>query len=344
MGSIGRTIKQNTITTGKLDLINIKNMRLLDDFINYLKSIGRSERTWSGYRNDLEIFYVFLLENCDNKFFGEINKKDIVNYQSYLMSNQNSSARIRRLKGSISSMSNYICNILDDEPEFYNFRNIVNKVESPPKSPKHEKTVLTEDQVQLLLDTLVSKGKIQQACVTALAAFGGSRKSELARFKVDYFKPENIIYDALYKTPEKIITKGQGGGSLLHKYTLVSKFKPYLDLWLQKRNELGIEDEWLFVTKNKGIWSKMKPDTLNSYSLTNSQILGVDFYYHSLRHNFVTYLVKSGLPDSIIVSIIGWKDAKMLGVYDDNPIDDKFGKWFDKDGIKQNKQTELSDL
>ena len=342
--SLGRETVMNSITSPeKLSLVNKESLGLLNDFIVYLRSIKRSEKTLTGYKNDIEIFFVFILEQRENKSFIEINKRDIVAYQDWLLhENFNSPSRIRRLKSSLSSFSNYIENILDDL--YPDYKSIIRKVESPGNVAVREKTILSEDQLKLLLDTLVERGKYQQACATALAAFCGVRKSEIVRFKVDFFKEENIIYGALYKTPEKIQTKGRNGGDWQHKFVIAKKFKPYLDLWLEQRETLGITNEWLFLTKRNNEWNQAKPDTLNSWAITNSQILGVDFYWHCLKHAFCSYLLREGLPDSVVVDIIGWKTPGMIRVYDDNPVEDKFAKFFDENGIKEVKQTTLKDL
>ena len=51
-----------------------------------------------------------------NKYFPEISKRDIISYQNWLLrNNENSPARVRRLKSTLSSLSNYIEAILDDE-------------------------------------------------------------------------------------------------------------------------------------------------------------------------------------------------------------------------------------
>ena len=341
---IARKTVMNSITSlEKLALVNKESISLLNDFIVYLRSIKRSEKTLAGYKNDIEIFFIFLLEHRDNKSFIEINKRDIVAYQDWLLhENLNSPARIRRLKSSLSSFSGFIENILDDI--YPDYKSIIRKVESPGNVPVREKTILSEEQLKFLLDTLVERGKYQQACATALAAFCGVRKSEIVRFKVNFFKDENIIYGSLYKTPEKIQTKGRDGGDWQHKFVIANKFKPYLDLWLAQRNELGIDSEWLFLTKRNGEWNQAKPDTLNSWAITNSQILGTDFYWHCLKHAFCTYLVKLGLPEDVVVGIIGWKTSSMIKIYDDNPVEDKFAKFFDENGIKEVKKMTLSDL
>ena len=71
--------------------------------------------------------------------------------------------------------------------------------------------------------------------------YSGKRKAELTRFKASYFDESNLICGgALYKTPEKMVTKGRGSrGKLLDVYILAKPFQPYLDLWLNERKELG---------------------------------------------------------------------------------------------------------
>ena len=342
---MGRKTQQNDITSKELlDKINPKNKRLMSDFLIYLKSIQRSINTVETYTNDLEIFFVWCLQNADNKFFVDINKRDIISYQNYLIYiNNNSPARVRRLKSTLSSLSNYIENILDDE--FSDFRNIVKKVENPVNQPTREKTVFEMEDLQPLLDHLVERKQFLKACVLAAGIFSGRRKSELTRLKVDYFKDENIIYGSLYKTPEKVKTKGRGLGEYLHIYLLAKEFKPYLELWMEQRKQLGIDSEWLFVTKNKnGKWEQLKSDTMNSWAITFSNYLHKDFYFHSLRHMFVTQLSKQSLPDSVIQSIIGWKSSEMLKVYKDVSVDDEIGQYFDENGIKEVKAKSLSDL
>lgn len=128
---MGRKTRQNKITSPELIAqINPKNIRLMNDFLEYLRSIGKADSTVKAYTSDLYIFFVWVLQNADNKYFPEISKRDIISYQNWLLrNNENSPARVRRLKSTLSSLSNYIEAILDDE--LPNFRSIVRKIENP---------------------------------------------------------------------------------------------------------------------------------------------------------------------------------------------------------------------
>lgn len=340
---MARKTKHNRITDAQsLAEINQENMRLISDFMDYLQSTQKSDTTIAVYRNDLEIAFVWALKYNDNRFFVDWRKRDIVSFQNWLVNvNGNSPARVRRIKATLSSLSNYIENILDTD--YPAFRNIIHKIESPVAQPVREKTVLEEEQLDKLLDVLAEKGEHEKACMLALAMCSGRRKSELVRFKTRYFDEENIVFGSLYKTPELVKTKGRGRGKFIYCYTLVHKFKPYLDAWLEQRAELGISSEWLFP-KHSNYREPLDATTLNSWAQTFSRILGVDFYWHSLRHYMTTYLSRSGIPDNVIAKLISWESLDMVELYKDITVEETLGEYFGSDGIKTRAATSINDL
>lgn len=338
-----RKTKQNSITSPELlEQINPENKRLMEDYLTYLESIQRSPKTIKGYKSDLEIFFTFVLQHLNNKFFVKVTKRDIVAYQNWLLNtNENSPARVRRLKSTISSLSNYVSNVLDDE--YADFKPIVRKIENPVNRAVRKKTVLSDEQCEQLLEELCKRKKYEKACLAALVMCSGRRKSELVRFKVSYFTDDNIIYGSLFRTPEKIITKGRGLGKPLTCYTLSKEFKPYFDLWMEDRKKRGIESEWLFPDKEDPS-KAMNPDTINSWMLTFSKILNTDVYAHAFRHYLVTRLARLGLPDDVIQALFGWTSSEMVKIYKDIEAEDEFGKYFGENGIKEVEQKSLDDL
>lgn len=329
---MGRKTKFNNLTSPELiSQINPENIRLKKDFLNYLKSVQRSDGTISGYDSDLNIFFVWVLQNAGNKAFSKITKRDIVAYQNWLViENKNSPARIRRLKAAISSLSNYIENILDDEEEFSNFRSIVRKIENPSLQPVREKTVWEDSELENLLAELVEKKKYERACMLALGMYSGRRKSELARFKVSDFDEAHLVCDgALFKS-SPIKTKGKGGGKYIPCYTLAKKFKPYFDMWMKQRLENEIESEWLFPSQSNAN-EHVSISVFNGLADTFSNMTGKNFYWHALRHFFTTSLAKAGIPDGVIQSIVCWESSDMVRVYKDIDADEEIGMYF-KDG------------
>ena len=343
---MGRTTKQNKITSPELIAqINPNNINLIKEFLLYLQSTDKSKKTIYQYERDLYIFFVWNLQFNGNKFFIDVKKKDLIRFQGYIIGNNgNSPKRVRRIKSVLSSLSKYIEDILDEQyPEF---KNIVSKIESPINQPVREKTVLDSEQVKKILDYLVKEKEYQKACFVALAAYSGSRKSELPRFKVSYFKPEYIVFGSLYKTPEKIVTKGKSSkGKLLYKYTLAKEFQPYLDLWLEERAKLKIDSDWLFVTKSGDKWIQTKVPTVDKWAERLSEKMGFPIYWHAFRHFFTTELKKHNIPDSVIKAIVGWESVEMVSVYNDLSEDFEIGKYFNKNGINSDVQVgKLEDL
>lgn len=340
---MARSTKMNSITSPELlRQVNPKNKQLLADFLDYLRSIQRSETTIAGYDNDIQIAWVWCLQNNDNKFFVDWTKRNIVAYQNWLLNNnENSPARIRRLKAALSSLSNYIEGVLDDE--FPNFRNIINKVENPVNRPVREKTVWEDEELDDLLEKLVERADYEKACYLALAMYSGRRKSELCRFRVTDFTDERLVCGgALYKSAP-IKTKGQGGGKVIPCYTLAKKFKPYLDYWIDYRKRHGIESEWLFPNK-KNPKEYVPISTINSWSNTFSRISGRPAYIHSLRHYFTTSLAKAGIPDGVIQSIVAWESSDMVRLYTDLDADEQIGMYFQDGDIVVPDKKGLSDI
>lgn len=334
-----RKTKQNNLTSPDLlRQVNPENMRLKQDFLSYLRSMQRSEGTIKGYANDLDIIFVYCLQYLGNKSFAQLTKRDIVTIQNWLVNeNDNSPARVRRIKAALSSLSNYIQNVLDDEPAYKDFRPIIRKIESPVNQPVRAKTILSEEQLDKLLNDLVAKQQYQKACMLALAMCSGRRKSELVRFKVDDFCDDNLVCGgALYKTSEPMRTKGFGLGKYIYCYTLARKFKPYYDLWMKERQDKGINSVWLFPSRENAE-QQLSTTTLNSWAVSFSNYLGVDFYWHAMRHYFTTSLSRSGLPDGVIQELIGWASADMVGVYKDLTTEEQLEQYFDENGIKDTK-------
>lgn len=343
------TVYNNITSPELLKQVNEENTHLMHEFLDYLKSIDRAKTTIYQYEQDLNIFWSWNLQHNNNKDFIKITKREFAKFQNHAINEwQWSPKRTRRVKSVISSLSNFIENILDEEEEYEGYRSVIKKIENPVNEVVREKTIFESEEIQKLLDHLVENKKYMKACILALAVYSGRRKAEIPRFKVSYFNEENIMFGSLYKTPEKVVTKGRGSkGKLLYLYVLKNQFDPYLKLWLEERKRLGITSEWLFPSKTGSEWdnnSQMNTTAMDSWTEGFTKFLGKDFYWHSLRHMFTTQLSQNNIPSSVIQEIIGWDSADMVNLYNDTTADEMIGKYFNENGIVQIEQSSLSDL
>ena len=64
-----KTIHHKITSEETLDKILPVNKELMNDFLDYLRSVDRSPNTIKHYQNDLEIFFVYNMEQNGNKPF-----------------------------------------------------------------------------------------------------------------------------------------------------------------------------------------------------------------------------------------------------------------------------------
>lgn len=230
---------------------------------------------------------------------------------------------MNRMRSFLSSLSQFIEKFLDDE--YPTFRNIILKtIESSPKEAAREKTILSDEQVEKLLKFL-SEEDAQKACWLALAAYSGSRFSELLRFTTDILDENHMAFGDLFlETTKPIQTKGRGkSGKLLHKYILKDKFIPYYRAWLEKRykimEENGQVHTSLFI-KEDG--TPATEGTVRSWINLMERYLGVNLYPHALRHFLCTELTRKKIPQAFIQFLFGWSSAEMYNIYNDLTVKD----------------------
>ena len=339
-----KTVYNNLVTEEQWKEVNEENKILLQDFIDYLISIGRSEETVVQYKNDIRIFMTWYVLKGRNKHFTEIKKREVVAFQNHLMTTCGmSSARIRRLRSSISSLSNYIENILDDE--YPDFRNIINKIEAPVLTAVREKTILTFEECERVANQLILDDNMQLACLLMFACYSGLRKQELTRLLLKDFTTEinMALGDNFYKTsPIKV----KGRGNRTENKFVWNKVDKYLKLWLKQRQELGIECEYLFCREIGGKYGKLIVSSMNSFAKTLERYFQDAIYWHSFRHVIATELTRSNLPIDVVQFLLGHKSSETTKIYIDISSEegmDKFADFF-SGKVKEVKSTTLNDL
>ena len=321
-----RNIIQHRFNTpDTIEQFNADNVKLGKAFLIYKSTTDCSPNTVKNYSDDLNIIWYWNLMFNENKPFSDWKKLDIIAFQSWCLNEcQHSSARVRHLKSIISSMSNYIEDILDIE--YPDFRKISHRIPNPTSTTRMEKSVFHMKDINTLLGQLTFTGQYDKACCLALAICSGRRRAELLRFKLSDFTEERLVCNgALYKSAP-LRTKGPGReGKKLECYVLSVQFRPYLDRWLAYRERHGIKSEFLFPdVKN--------PRVLNTWATQFSQSTPLPFYWHAMRHLTATNFVRAGIPDSVIQEYFGWSSAEMLKVYNDLPKEEAFAMYFNADG------------
>lgn len=314
-----KTNRLQEVTEEEIKLINPENIKMLKKFIRYIKATDLSPATIKVYRSNLIIFFNWLRENEDNKDLSEVDETDILMFQGWCMERDMSSSRIRNLRSSISSISDFILKTEKHKnPKFAEFDNYVKFVDAPPQVYVREKTVLSEEEVQFLLKELINQKKYQIACCVATMVSSGMRVSEVIQTRVDWVRGDEVKEaSGMYISPP-IRTKGAGKrGKIMEKFLIKELLDPYLDLWLEERKEMGITNPELFVRKINGEWQPVQQSTVQSWMNTCSKIVGKVIYAHAFRHFISTWLKRNGAEVSEIKDFHGHEGVATTELYID---------------------------
>ena len=341
-----KTFRKVITTPEKIEMIESSNKKLVDRFLRYM-SQTKSEGTIRVYKSNFDIFFCWNLDYNENKPFEKIKKIDLQDFFAFCTEElQYSPNRFAQMHSSLSSLSTYIENQLDEIERYENFRNIVQKIEKPVKEPVRKKTIIPPEKIDELTEELRKQSEkdpyiFQQALYIILSVSAGTRLNETLRITTDIIDENVTAFDGLFLvTKEQIKTKGRGRtGKMLYKYIIKDLFLPWYKEWLPIRATIMKENN---VKEHNAIFIKRngEPIKTNSIGLWTdkwSDMTGLDIYPHSFRHYFVTYLSRIGLEAELIQSIVGWTSSDMVAIYNDLRIDEREWKGLSKlaDALKK---------
>ena len=108
------TFKKKITTDESLQNINPKNKKLQELFLKD-KDRKCSEATIKGYSSDLNIFFCWVEQFCDNKYYPEIKKFEISDFFSYCVNElQWNGKRFARMRSVLSNLSEIVIKYYDE--------------------------------------------------------------------------------------------------------------------------------------------------------------------------------------------------------------------------------------
>ncbi len=272
-----------------------KQIKLFLEFLENDKKL--SENTLQSYRRDIIQFEEYL----DNQrlVYSKIDKKDIKEYIDYLKKIGKKTSTISRNLASIRS--------------FYQYQVRVKKVKKDPtdgiQSPKIEKkapSVLTSDEVELLLEQPkdVDLKGMRDKAMLEFAYATGMRVTEIISLNLDDVNLEDSYVVCKNGSKSRNIPIGTISMKALEEY--IKEARPYL---IKTDNEKS-----LFVNVNgkrltrQGFWKIIK------YYKEQAHITK-DITPHVLRHSFATHLLQNGADLKSIQMMLGHSDISSTQVY-----------------------------
>ena len=270
------------------------NEKLINEFIDYLRFEKKySENTIVSYQNDLKKALIFFKND-----FNNLTKKDIQNYIRQL-SKQESSASVSRSISTLKSLYKFL------ELNKYAKNNPLTTITNP-KTPKKLPKVLSEEEVDKLLDiNLKTDFDYRNKAMLELMYSSGLRVSELINLTVNDIDLINSSVRIFGKgSKERIVPLNDYAIEALNNYISNhrrSLFKHgennylFLNNHGNKMTRQGFFKTLQKIAKEKGIKSELSP--------------------HTLRHSFATHLLKRGADLRSIQELLGHSDISTTQIY-----------------------------
>lgn len=280
------------------------NLPYLDDFLLDLQTNNCSEETLYNYERDLNVFENFLKEAAIP--FKNIDKKTLLNYKAYLISQDRKTAKGQKTKQKLSSYS--INRMLSSLRSYFKY--LADMDYKIPVSPTDIKLVKTEKkhprvgefkEIVRLIESPMQfeqnkKVALRNRAMLEIIFSTGMRISELLNFKKDQIDKTGRIFI-------------RGKGKKERFVYLTPRAEKHLKNYLEAR---GITDSpFVFIPyqgknankKNK----KISPNYLQERIKKYRELLGLNIPIsaHGIRHAFATYLAESGANPAAIQILLG---------------------------------------
>ena len=272
-------------------------MEVVKEYIDYIKDKKKlSDNTVSSYYMDIKKYMNYL--NYRNLGLKDIVENDIIGYIISLEKDNVSVATISRMISSIKSFHDYLFlnHITDNNPA---------KTIKKPKIEKQEVDILTEEEIQALLNfsKLDTPKLIRDKAIFEVLYGTGIKVSELVDMDID---DVDLALDYIYCN----ISKNK------RVIPLSDITKTYIEKYIKEaRANIAKEDEKaLFVNSSgqrftrQGLWKLIKKYASNAN-------INKNINPSMLRHSFAIHLLNEGANIVVVSKILGNTNLSSLQSY-----------------------------
>lgn len=299
---------------------------LVDEYISVQ---AHSPQTKKQYLSVLRQFGWYVCQSMNNKPFYKLTKRDFLRYISFLRDNRKmSSSAISFRKATVSSLCNYIENVVaEDDDNYAKFRNFTRGLPAIPKNKVYEKVKVTKEEYDLMMKTLEDDENWLGMAWLAVAFRVGARRSEIIQFKTEILDYE-IVEGQSYVLSHTVRGKGRSDDGKPLEYMIPLDVLPYLRKWVESR---GYDHEYIFTTKYKGTIDKMSSSWADEFCANVlSDILGRRINVHIFKNSCITYLLESGVDINLVSKFVAHhENISTTQIYDLRTFEDEKNQIFD---------------
>lgn len=287
---------------------NIETKRLLgyiDNFIIQLKLTNKSKHTISSYKNTLNCFYLYILEDNEDFCLESIKKSIILGFFEYKQNSINKQGELspntkKLLYTHLKSFFKYIES--ENEDKLYDFSKTFDfKINTPKRIPKGLDDKERELLIKYVNNLIIDSNNIidyRNSLIIKLFLFCGLRKQEMINLKVTDLLDEDDETYSIY-----LIGKGNKEREVFIKKSLI-------DLELSELIEKG----YVYICQTS---SGNLMDGSQVYRMIKSIYikLGIKASVHDLRHTFAKSLSYKNIDITVIKELLGHSSIQTTAIY-----------------------------
>ena len=276
----------------KLEKINPETMKLWNKYKIDMSLRELSEKSISGYENDLQHWWIYIYDYQDNKCITEIEEDDVTEFLYFCKSQGNNSRRMKRRMSSIAAFYKFLMKkrIIKENPMMF--------IDRPKKDTDIiVQTFLTQEQVNLMkskLNELVSESKttsklhyaLQLQCYSLFSLSTMARVTAVSNTKWEQIDFENRIVSNVLEKEGKIVDLYFS----LEVKKLLTKLQSF-----RKENDIN-DNGYVFVATYDGKTDITTTGTLNQWCKVIGELIEVPtLHCHDFRHSGATLLKNKGM-------------------------------------------------
>jgi len=280
---------------------SIEASPLVTEFLDYLRiSEGLSANTLSAYQKDLQIYQAWWFSNVQNTAIETVSKNELEDFMFGLHEQGRSQKSNARLLSTLKRFYRWgvTQNRFDSDPT---------ALMKSPKTPKSIPTVISEKQVESLLNTpdVTTPLGLRDRAILELMYASGLRVSELVGLPFEQLNLSAGLVQVTGKgSKERIVPIGEMAIEWIERY--VQSSRPVL-----------VRQKWVSTLFVSRLGRPMTRQTLwhRVHNLAFQAGIQGKLSPHGLRHAFATHLINHGADLRTVQLLLGHSDLSTTQIY-----------------------------
>lgn len=309
----------------KLQKVNPETIKLWNKYKIDMSLRELSQKTIDSYLNDLQHWWIYVLDHQDNQCIAELDEDDLTQFFYYCKERGNNSRRMKRRMSAIAAFYKFLQKkrIIKEDPMMF--------IDRPKKDTDIiVQTFLSQEQVELMkqklqskVDNAISNSQIhlsmQVQCYALFSLSTMARVTAVSYTRWEQIDFENRMVNDVLEKEGKIVT-----------LYFSEEVRDLLIALHDYRLKHDIEDAgYVFVSIYGGKVDKTTSSTLNQWAKTVGEMIGVPTLHpHDFRHSGSNLLKNAGMS---------LEDVSALLQHEGTDVTVKHYLRVDKNKVKQNK-------